>query len=81
MADPTVTVGPTDDVGADTLDRFRYQAHLIARACVAMVDDRRISAVICEWHEDYVIQFANGPSEIVSVKHHDGSQSHWTVRQ
>lgn len=81
MSDPALSVAPTDDVGAETLDRFRYQAHLIARACVTMIVDRRISAVICEWHEDYVIQFANGPSEIVSVKHHDGSQINWTVRQ
>lgn len=81
MSDPALTVAPTDDVGAETLDRFRYQAHLVARAFVALVLDRHVSAVICEWHEDYVIQFTNGPSEIVSVKHHDRSQPNWTVRQ
>jgi hypothetical protein len=81
MSDSALATTPTDDVGAATLDRFRYQAHLIARACAALVLDPRVSAVICEWHEDYVVQFANGPSEIVSVKHHDGSQNNWTVRQ
>ncbi len=81
MTDPAFTTTPTDDVGAETLDRFRYQAHLVARACVAMILDQRVAAVICEWHEDYIVQFANGASEIVSVKHHDGSQINWTVRQ
>lgn len=81
MSDPALATTPTDDVGAETLDRFRYQAHLVARACATMILDQRVSAVICEWHEDYIVQFANGPSEIVSVKHHDGSQNNWTVRQ
>jgi hypothetical protein len=81
MIDPVTSTAPTDDIGAETLDRYRYQARLVAQTCVAMVVDRRIKAVICEWHEDYVVQFANGPSELVSVKHHDGSQNHWSVKQ
>ena len=71
MTDPAFTTTPTDDVGAETLDRFRYQAHLVARACVAMILDQRVAAVICEWHEDYIVQFA-GP---------DGGQKRLVIRQ
>lgn len=70
---------PEEDAGAETLDRYLYQAHLVAGRCASLLVDDRIKAVICEWHEDYVVQFANGPSELVSVKHHDGDQAHWTI--
>lgn len=77
---PSVSdVAPGEDAGAETLDRYLYQAHQVAARCVALILNERVKAIICEWHEDYIVQFANGPSELVSVKHHDGDQPHWTV--
>lgn len=72
-------VAPEEDSGAETLDRYLYQAHLVAARCASLLLEGRIKAIICEWHEDYIVQFANGPSELVSVKHHDGDQPHWTI--
>jgi hypothetical protein len=79
--DPVTSASPVEDIGAATLSRYQFQAALVAARCVHMMVDDRIKAIICEWHEDYVVQFANGSSELVSVKHHDGDQLNWTVKQ
>lgn len=77
--DPVTDTPPSDDAGAQAQDRFDYQVHLATGRCARMLVDREIVSVICEWHEDYVVQYRTAPSELVSVKHLEASQARWTV--
>lgn len=43
---------PEEDSGSDTLGRYRYQAEVAARECLAMLTEDAIDFVVCEWHED-----------------------------
>lgn len=78
-ADAVVETPPLDDAGALAQDRFDYQVHLATARCARMLVDDEIASVICEWHEDYVVQYRRAPSELVSVKHLEGSQPRWTL--
>lgn len=78
-ADPVLETEPSDDAGALAQDRFDYQVHLATARCAWMLVDDEIVSVICEWHEDYVVQYRTAPSELVSVKHLEASQARWTV--
>lgn len=71
---------PDDDVGADTLARFRFQAELASRIAMSMLSGSDVSSVLCELHEDYVITY-NGekPPCLVSVKHLEPAQPRWTI--
>lgn len=81
QTEPVLAVDPEEDVGAQTLARYRYQSCLITAQCMALVVEGGSTAVICEWHEDYVVQRPNLRSELVSVKHHEPDQVNWTVGQ
>lgn len=67
---PPNVVVPTDDTGAPTGSRYRYQYQLAAAHCLSMLrnGDR---AVVCEWHTDFLLHRADGDWELVSVKHLD----------
>lgn len=77
--DHVLAVDPTDDVGALTQARFHYQVELAAARCIRMLLDDSIGRVICEWHEDYIVQYKTAPSELVSVKHLEPTQPRWSV--
>jgi hypothetical protein len=76
-----VEQAPRDDVGADTMGRFRYQAELAARFAIAMLAGEPVDRIFCELHEDYVVVFSDGrPPCLVSVKHLEPSQPRWTLQ-
>lgn len=76
---PIFRIAPGEDVGSDTAGNYRYQAEVAAQACLAMLTEERIEYVVCEWHEDFVIAFADGSVELVSVKHRRTSRGPWNV--
>ncbi len=80
-ADDVTSVEPIEDVGADTADRFRYQAELAARFAVEILCGENVVRIVCEWHEDYLVQYRDGRSELVSVKHRETGQLPWTLKQ
>jgi hypothetical protein len=72
---------PTEDVGAETAARYRYQAALAARVILHSVqDDSDVLQVICEWWGDYVVARRDQPRELVSVKHLEPGQRPWTLK-
>lgn len=82
-----MTVAPEDDAGADTADRFEWQAIMAAADGMAMylqaldadgriTDDR--SRIVCERHEDWVL-VQGDDAELVSAKHKDPSYGAYTT--
>ena len=76
---PIFGVVPGEDSGSDTLGRYRYQAEVAARDCLAMLTQDVIDFLVCEWHEDFIIAFTDGSVELVSVKHREEDQGPWTL--
>lgn len=76
---PVFQMAPTEDSGSDTLGRYRYQAEVAARDCLAMMTQDNIDYVVCEWHEDFIVAFTDGSVELVSVKHREYDQGPWSV--
>ncbi|WP_330294173.1 dsDNA nuclease domain-containing protein [Streptomyces griseorubiginosus] len=74
-------LAPEEDSGSDTLGRYRYQAEVAARDCLAMLTQEAIDFVVCEWHEDFVVARTDGSVELVSVKHREGTQGPWTLTE
>jgi Cap4 dsDNA endonuclease len=72
---------PPDDAGATTQSRYRYQWECTAATCIAMLASEDIVAVICEWHEDYIICYTHGRRELVSVKHREPDRGPWNLSQ
>jgi hypothetical protein len=72
-------LAPAEDSGSDTLGRYRYQAEVAARDCLAMLTQEAIDFVVCEWHEDFVVAWTDGSVELVSVKHREGTRGPWTL--
>jgi hypothetical protein len=72
-------LAPEEDSGSDTLGRYRYQAEVAARDCLAMLTQEAIDFVVCEWHEDFVVAWTDGSVELVSVKHREGTRGPWTL--
>ncbi|MER6602718.1 dsDNA nuclease domain-containing protein [Streptomyces parvus] len=72
-------LAPGEDSGSDTLGRYRYQAEVAARDCLAMLTQDAIDFIVCEWHEDFVVAFTDGSVELVSVKHREENQGTWTL--
>lgn len=71
---------PGEDVGALTHARYRFQWEVGARVCAAMLTEAEVVALLCEWHEDHVVIFADGSLELGSVKHRELSEGPWTLR-
>ncbi len=69
---------PPEDSGAQTQSRFRFQHECTARSCVGMLVLDRVASVVCEEHEDFVVIYADGAVELVSVKHRENSKGPWT---
>ena len=70
-----------EDSGSDTLGRYRYQAEVAARDCLAMLTQKTIDFIVCEWHEDFVVALTDGSVELVSVKHREDDQGPWTITE
>lgn len=78
----------TDDVGAETADRFEWQAAMAAADGFSLLlntlDDRSNGLVapqreiICEFHEDWVVTDGTA-AEIVSAKHRDPASGAYTT--
>ncbi|QPP05199.1 DUF4297 domain-containing protein [Streptomyces bathyalis] len=74
-------LAPAEDSGTDTSGRYRYQADVAARDCLAMLTEDAIDFVVCEWHEDFVVAYTDGSVELVSVKHREEDQGTWTLAE
>ncbi|MFG2794664.1 dsDNA nuclease domain-containing protein [Streptomyces sp. NPDC048419] len=72
-------LAPEEDSGSDTLGRYRFQAEVAAWDCLAMLTQDTIDFVVCEGHEDFVVAWADGSVELVSVKHREESQGTWPL--
>lgn len=81
-----LAVSPTDDAGAQTADRYEWQAAMAAADGLAAyaqhhsgnlqpLDPSQIR-VICEYHEDWIIQLGT-EVELVSAKHREKSSGPW----
>ena len=78
---------PSDDAGADTADRYEWQAAMAAADGLALYLDaieggsRRTgddTGIICEHHEDWVV-VRSDEAELVSAKHRDPSVGVFTT--
>ncbi|MEW1633654.1 dsDNA nuclease domain-containing protein [Streptomyces sp. NPDC093801] len=76
---PIFRMAPHEDSGSDTLGNYRYQAEVAAQICVALLTQDSVESVVCEWHEDFVVSYANGSVELVSVKHRGKRRNPWNV--
>src|SRR5450759_129806 len=76
-----LVVPPAEDAGSVTQDRYDFQHHCTARRAITMLTGDAIQAIVCEWHEDYLVVYRNGATELVSVKHLEPSQNRWTTPQ
>jgi hypothetical protein len=77
---PALTTLPTDDVGAETQDRFTWQHHCIAGDCIVSLADHSSARIICEMHEDYVIE-ANATLQLVGCKHREPGRGPWSLQE
>ncbi|MFB6561524.1 dsDNA nuclease domain-containing protein [Streptomyces sp. NPDC056400] len=77
---PIFRVAPAVDIWSDTLGNYRYQAEVAAQICVALLTQGFVESVVCEWHEDFVVSYADGSVELVSVKHRGKRRNPWNVR-
>lgn len=78
---------PSEDSGADTADRYDWQAQIAASDCFALVRrhleidhpgcDGSDLLIICEHHTDFIVVIQS-MVEIVSVKHRDAHLASWT---
>ncbi|MFT0761780.1 hypothetical protein VRY54_01765 [Actinomyces sp. F1_1611] len=84
--DAVLAIPPTDDAGAQTADRYEWQVAMAAADGLAMYKqyhdgnfhdfDPSQMRVICEYHEDWIIQIGE-EVELVSAKHRDVASGHW----
>lgn len=86
-AETVRTTAPSDDAGAETADRYEWQAAMAtadALACYLRTLDPNTSAtatdlaLICELHEDWVL-IDGVEAEIVSAKHKESSFGAFTT--
>jgi hypothetical protein len=63
-----------EDAGAETQSRFRYQHECTVRSCIPLLLAKKVTAVVCEEHEDFVVFYEDALPELVSVKHREVSQ-------
>jgi len=82
----SLLAAPPDDVGAQTADRYDWQALVAAVDCIAAMTECASKSstggstevwVICEHHEDFVLS-VGGSVQLVSVKHREPGLGGWT---
>lgn len=69
---------PSEDAGASTASRYRFQHCCAAARLLAAIAAGRKCEVICEWHEDFLV-LLDGTVEAVSVKHREQTQTKWSI--
>jgi hypothetical protein len=69
---------PVEDAGALAQANFRYQCEAIAQWCYGLLDENGPLAVLCEYHEDFVVLHQNRDIELTSVKHRDRNRGAWS---
>lgn len=80
----TLLVPALEDSGAQTLNRYAWQASMAVIDLFALaiaewgVDPGAHFAVVCEHHEDYVVIASTGTT-LVSVKHRERTRGGWTL--
>lgn len=84
--DDLLNLPPTDDAGAQTADRYEWQAAMGAADGLALYLqhhdgqwnhlNRAAIQIICEYHEDWVIQLG-AEAELVSAKHREPASGPW----
>lgn len=81
----SLLVQPTDDSGAETADRYDWQALTAAADYLAAIANYTAGdlhspthvRIICEHHEDFVLCI-DAEVQLVSVKHRELSRGNWT---
>jgi hypothetical protein len=68
---------PVEDAGANAQANFRYQCEAIACWCYRLLDEHGPLAVLCEYHEDFVVLHHDRDVELVAVKHRDRNRGAW----
>lgn len=74
-------MAPAEDSGAETQDRFRWQHHCTAVDCIAMLRDATIRRIVCEVHEDYLVDRGEDDRELVSCKTREPSRGPWSLAE
>ena len=87
-AEVLLATAPPDDAGAQTDDRYHWQAAMAAADCLSLYRDAVGSdgslrgdcadRIVCEWHEDWVVM-SQDEVELVSAKHRDPSAGAYTT--
>lgn len=68
---------PIEDSGTDTASRYNFQYMCAARHCFYLLNDSKLTGIVCEWHVDYVLIYSDGGNELVSVKHREPHLGPW----
>lgn len=68
------------DVGADTFDRYCYQAFVTVPFCIRCAVGDGVAAVYAEFHEDIAVQNTDGSWRFLQVKTRDGELGPWRLR-
>lgn len=69
---------PEEDAGAGSQHKFRWQHHCTAVDAMLMLTDPTVDRIVCEIHEDYVVDRA-GRSELVSCKTRGANSGPWSL--
>jgi hypothetical protein len=80
VIDPFALV-PAEDSGAETQDRFRWQHHCTAADCIAMLLDPTVRRIVCEMHEDYLVDRGTDQRELVSCKTRELTRGAWPLTE
>jgi hypothetical protein len=76
---------PIDDAGADTFERYRYQARVLAPLAIAcgrslvVYNGGSILAIVCEHHEDALVETSAG-WRAIQIKTRNQSLGPWRIR-
>jgi hypothetical protein len=69
---------PPDDIGTDTIKRYRYQAQLALPFCLACARKDKVRSIIMEHFEDIVVEF-DDYWHFIQVKTRNAERGHWKL--
>lgn len=72
-------ISPPDDSGTDAMTRFRYQAHVTFRFCLACYFEQGVIAVTPEHFEDVLVEATN-ELRFVQIKTRNPDRGPWKFR-
>ncbi|MDQ6878390.1 MAG: DUF4297 domain-containing protein [Candidatus Dormibacteraeota bacterium] len=72
-------ISPPDDSGTDAMTRFRYQAHVTFRFCLACYFEQGVLAVTPEHFEDVLVE-ATTELRFVQIKTRNADRGPWKFR-